>query len=424
MTDTRPLSTLTPWSRNYNRGDVEAIRRSIARFGFNGRLAVWRDDVIVAGNHAWQALVAMRDAGEPPPTHILPTLDDGDWLVPIVDVTHLPTREEAYAYAIADNRTRDLAETDAEALVSLLQEVMEADPALMQAASHTEADVAQLLSLIGGDEPSGADAEPDIERAEELQAEWGTASGQLWRLGDHRLAVGDSRDAATLAHLVADETPACMWTDPPYGVDYTGGTADAMKLEGDLAVGLDALLASAFTAADHVLADGAALYVAHPAGAQSATFLTAFLGRGWQLRQTLVWVKDALVLGHSDYHYRHEPILFGYKPADGRRGRGAAGWYGGHDQTSVFEIPRPKRSELHPTMKPVELVAGMVANSTKRGEVVLDPFCGSGSTLIACEQLERQCRAVEIDSRFAAVTLQRWADATGGKPEREEGDTR
>ena len=157
MTDAIPpatlrlLSDLTPWSQNYNRGDVDAIRRSISRFGFNGRLAIWKDDVIVAGNHAWKVLAAMHADGEPPPTHVEATA--AGWLVPIVDVTHLPTREEAYAYAIADNRTRDLAETDAEILAGLLQEIAEADEALVEATGHDAEDLARLLSELAEDDP-------------------------------------------------------------------------------------------------------------------------------------------------------------------------------------------------------------------------------------------------------------------------------
>lgn len=180
----RPLSGLKPWSENYNRGDVDAIRKSISRFGFNSRLAVWRDDVIVAGNHAWKALVAMRDAGEPPPTHI--EARDGDWLVPIVDVTHLPTREEAYAYAIADNRTRDLAESDAEALVALLQQIAESDASLLDAVGHDADDLLTMLNELAGEQGSGIDAEPQIDRASELREEWGTNPGQLWTLDAHR----------------------------------------------------------------------------------------------------------------------------------------------------------------------------------------------------------------------------------------------
>jgi DNA modification methylase len=167
-----------------------------------------------------------------------------------------------------------------------------------------------------------------------------------------------------------------------------------------------------------VLADGAAIYVAHPAGALSVVFAQRFLAQGWRLHQTLVWVKDSLVPGHSDYQYRHEPVLFGYKAAQGRRGRGSSGWYGGNDCSSVFEVPRPKASPDHPTSKPVALVEAMVKNSSRSGEVVLDPFLGSGSTLIACERLGRHCYGIELDPRYVDVAVKRWETFTGRKAEK------
>jgi len=151
----------------------------------------------------------------------------------------------------------------------------------------------------------------------------------------------------------------------------------------------------------------------------------AFVGQGWRLHQPLVWVKSKLVPGHSDYHYRHEPILFGYKPGyEGRRGRGSRGWYGGNDASSVFEVPTPTSNDEHPTAKPVELVAAMLRNSSRTGEVVLDPFLGSGSTLIAAEQLGRRCFGIELDPRYVDVAVRRWERFTGRTAVREEGELR
>jgi DNA modification methylase len=142
-------------------------------------------------------------------------------------------------------------------------------------------------------------------------------------------------------------------------------------------------------------------------------FLNAVLQAGWLVRQNLVWVKDSMVLGHSDYHYRHEAILYGYKPAAGRLGRGGRGWYGGEDQTSVFEIARPKASRDHPTMKPVALVEACVRNSSQREDAVLDPFGGSGSTLIASHRLGRRAFLMEIDPRYCDVIRERWRRFAG-----------
>jgi DNA modification methylase len=210
----------------------------------------------------------------------------------------------------------------------------------------------------------------------------------------------------------------CLWTDPPYGVAYTGGTKDALTIANDTADGLEGLLGAALGNAEHCLAPGASFYIAHPAGPLTLTFQQVVATLGWRLRQTLVWVKDSLVLGHADYHYRHEPILYGFLPGPGRKGRGSAGWYGDDRQTTVFEIPRPKRSEQHPTMKPVALISAMLANSTKRNDLVLDPFAGSGSTLLACEELGRTARVLELDPRYCDVIVNRWEQATGNTAER------
>jgi DNA modification methylase len=208
-----------------------------------------------------------------------------------------------------------------------------------------------------------------------------------------------------------------MWTDPPYGVSYTGKTKDALTIDNDDASGLETLLVAAFAVADDVLVEGAPIYIAHPAGRQSVTFGRSFLDRGWRLHQTLVWVKNTIVLGHSDYHYKHEPILYGYKLGQGRFGRGGKHWFGGNDQASVFEVARPMASPDHPTSKPVELVIGCLRNSTKRGDLVYEPFMGSGSTLIAAEQLNRRCYGLEIDPRYCDVVVRRWQEFTGQKAE-------
>ena len=222
---------------------------------------------------------------------------------------------------------------------------------------------------------------------------------------------------------MGDERAECMWTDPPYGVAYVGKTKAKLTLANDTLAGnkLFDFLSACFLAADqHALQRGAAIYhVAHPAaGALSLQFLLAFEHTGWRLHQTLVWVKDSMVLGHSDYHYRHEPILFGYTPGkSGRRGRGGDGWYGDNAQTTVFEVPRPKSSDEHPTMKPPELVAAMLRNSAPPAGLVYEPFSGSGSTMAACEATGRVCRAIEIDPKYVAVALERMS-ASGLQPER------
>jgi site-specific DNA-methyltransferase (adenine-specific) len=211
---------------------------------------------------------------------------------------------------------------------------------------------------------------------------------------------------------MAGDRASCLWTDPPYGVNYVGKTADALTLANDDASGLEGLLLSAFRASQEVLIPGASFYIAHPAGPLSQVFTQVIAQLEWRWRQTLIWVKDHFVLGRSDYHYQHEPILFGYLPGKGRRGRGSAGWYGNDAQASIFAIPRPTASPDHPTSKPVALITAMLRNSTREGDRVLDPFAGSGSTLIACTELGRAARCLEVDPRYCDVIVRRWEALT------------
>ena len=213
--------------------------------------------------------------------------------------------------------------------------------------------------------------------------------------------------------LMRGEQAQLLFTDPPYGVRYQGRTSRRLRIANDGPGELAQLLASSLSAADGVLAPGASVYCFHPAGPLAGIFHDAFLGAGWSLRQGLVWVKHPLVMGRADYHYRHEPLLYGFKPGPERLGRGAAGWYGDNKQSTVFEAPRPRSSAAHATMKPVELIAACLRNSSRRGELVLDPFAGSGSTLVACEQFGRRARLIELDPGYCDVIVERFETLTG-----------
>jgi DNA modification methylase len=277
---------------------------------------------------------------------------------------------------------------------------------------------AHIESLLPAAPPTGR-CDPDAVAARPRKTT--VARGQVWALGGHRLLCGDATSSEDLAKLTGERKADVLWTDPPYGVAYVGKTRDRLTLSNDHPEGLDDLLEGAFGAIDGVLRPGAALYVAHPAGAASLIFGQRFLAAGWRLHQSLVWVKDRMVLGHADYHYRHEPILYGYKPGPGRWGRGHQGWHGGNDQDSVLSVPRPAASREHPTAKPVELITRCLSNSTAPGDVVLDPFAGSGSTLIAAHRLGRTARLVEIDPVYCQVILDRWKAFTGHRAVRVDG---
>ncbi len=260
--------------------------------------------------------------------------------------------------------------------------------------------------------------EPQLARAEGLQAEWGTALGQVWLIPSasgkdttHRLLCGDSRDSAAVSALMAGQLADMVASDPPYGVSYEGKTKDALRIQNDGASGLEPLLRASLGNAHEISKSGAVWYIAAPAGPQFYAFATVLRDLGvW--RQTLVWVKDVFVMGHSDFHYRHEVLFYGWKEGKHRPPPDRT-------QDTVWEIPRPKASREHPTMKPVELYARAMRISTKKGALVYEPFCGSGTTMLAAEQMARVCYGIELDPKYVAVTLQRLKDL-GLSPRREE----
>jgi site-specific DNA-methyltransferase (adenine-specific) len=378
-----PIAELRPYDRNPRRGSVEAIRESLERNGQYRPVVVnRRSGEVLAGNHT---LAAATQLGW---SEIAATYVSVD-------------AEQAKRIVLADNRTNDLAGYDEGLLAELLNELPD-----LTGTAYDEDSLSELLDSV-------APALPDEDEVPPPPVTPRTRPGDLYELGPHRLLCGDATDPAAYARLVGESKASLLWTDPPYGVDYVGKTERKLTIAGDGAERLEGLLSAAFAAADTALSPGAALYVAHPAGPQSLVFGGCFQAAGWQLRQTLVWVKDAFVLGRSDYHYRHEPILYGYKPGEGRRGRGGKGWHGSNAEDTVLEVARPRAATEHPTMKPPELIARCLRNSSARGEVVLDPFAGSGSTLVACESLGRRGHLIELDPAYCDVIVERYERLTG-----------
>lgn len=399
--------------------DLHALDASFDRFGYVTPIVVNdADGKVLEGHGRLEALKKLRASGARPPDGIR-TGPDGSWLVPVVRGANL-SEQQAAAFLIAANRITELGGWDHEALAALLAS-LESDGFGLDGTGFTADDLDALLENLGQAESKPV---PDPDEAEELPParEVHVRAGDVYHLGAHVVACGDARDRQLLASLLPGEQADVLCTDPPYGVSFTGSGRRKLTIANDNAEGLERLLEDAFLAADSVLRPGAALYVAHPAGPLAAVFMQAFSDGGWQLRQSLIWVKDALVLGRSDYHYRHEPILYGFKPGQGRHGRGAKGWFGDDSASSVLEYPRPRSSKHHPTMKPVGLITDLLRNSSRRGDLVLDPFLGSGTTLIACERLGRRCVAVELDPRYVQVALNRWQDLTGHTPARVTGD--
>lgn len=389
-----PLDELTLFPGNAKRGDIEAIRKSVSRNGQYRSLVVREVEngplIVLAGNHTMQAIAA---EGHQTARCEIVTCDDA----------------EARRINLADNKLADLGGYDDGALAELL-ESLDGD---YDGTGYADEDLDSLLA--GGTELPPALNDPDD--VPDVPAEPASKLGDLWHLGPHRLLVGDATDIAAVEEMLNGDRCDCMWTDPPYGVDYIGKTADALTIRNDGAQNLPELLAGAFAVATVALKPGTPVYIAHPPGALSLAFRLAFDNAGWSFRQGLVWVKNAMVLGRSDYHYKHEPIIYGFTDGgEGRRGRGGDAWYGDNAQTSVFEVAKPPRNQDHPTMKPVELVAMALRNSCPPRGLVYEPFGGSGSTLIAAHAAGRVARVVELDPRYADVICRRYQEHTGDTP--------
>lgn len=396
----RPVSGLVPYSRNarqHGATQIQQIAASILEFGWT--LPVLADaEGTVAGHARVLAAEVIYEAGQRirlPNGDLIP-----DGTVPVLDCTGWSSAQRR-AYILADNRLAEVATWDSEILSEELSSLLDMgfDVELL----GFEAD--DLVAL----RPHAVmDGVLDVDEAPEPPAVPVTRPGDLWQLGDHRLLCGDARDANAMQRLLAGAMADLVITDPPYNVAYEGKTAKRMHIANDDmsdgAFGQFLLLAYRNIAAS--CRQGACVYVFH-ADTEGTTFRRAFEAAGLKLAQCCVWVKQAFVLGRSDYHWQHEPVLYGWKPG------AAHEWHGDRAQSTVWTFDRPSWSEEHPTMKPVALLAYLIGNSSRAGELVLDPFAGSGSTLMACEATGRRARVIELDPRFCDVIVQRWTSATG-----------
>lgn len=369
-----------------------ALAGSLDSVGWVQQVLVNRSTGYVVDGHARVALAIERDEEAVPVLYVELTEDE--------ERTVIATLDPIGAMAGADRERLD----------ALLRGLEPADQALGNLVERLARENEIDLRRAGLTEPDDAPPAPQT-------AEVYVKPGDLWLLGEHRLLCGDASEESDLRRVAGGMLADCVWTDPPYGVEYVGKTSDALRIVND-DDGADLLVRAMFEAARGVVVPGAPFYCAAPSGPNGLAFHQAIAAAGWRVHQELVWVKDAFVLGHSDYNYAHEPLIYGWAPGPGRPGRGAhvgSRWYGDNRQSSVLRFDRPWRSAEHPTMKPVALVAACLANSTPAGGVVLDPFSGSGSTTMACEQLGRRSLAVEVDPRYVQVTIERWQAHSGQK---------
>jgi len=327
---------------------------------------------------------------------------DEEWQVVVNDLTE----DEAVKWILMHDRLTDMADIDPVILKEALEQTTTEDVDIANALAAFAAE----NGVSFGEEPP-EDVEPEIDKAEELREKWGVNLGDMWQLGEHRIICGDCTDKAVVDRVMMGERADMVFTDPPYGVDYTGKTKDALKIKNDNMTE-DELRTSVekwFDTCAAVCRPGAYWLATVPPGPLHEVFLSDWKRRGI-LRQVMVWVKDSMVLGHSEYHYRHEPILFGWIPGDRLKNTDRT-------KTTVWEFDRPKASREHPTMKPLAMWEYGIEQHSATGDILFEPFSGSGTTIIACERLKRKCRAIEIGPKYVAVSIERWVDVTGGTPE-------
>jgi len=371
-------------SRTHSDEQVAQIAASIKEFGWTNPILI-TDNSIIAGHGR---LMAARKLGMSK--------------VPCIEVKNL-TPAQVKAYIIADNKLALNAGWDNELLNIEFQELEELGFDLeLTGFSLEEIDALKPVELTEG--LTDEDAAPDV------PAKAKTKPGDIYQLGNHRLMCGDSCSTNDMEKL-CDGQLVDMWlTDPPYNVAYEGKTKDALKIQND-SMGDDQFrqfLRDAYVTADLVMKPGAVFYIWH-ADSEGYNFRGAAQDAGWKVRQCLIWKKSTMVMGRQDYHWKHEPCLYGWKEGAGHL------WATDRKQTTILEFDKPSRNGEHPTMKPVALFEYQMLNNTKGGDIVLDSFGGSGTTLIAAEKNGRVARLMELDPKYCDVIVKRWEDFTGKK---------
>lgn len=377
------VSELIPYVRNartHSEAQVAQIAASIREFGFLSPILVAEDNTILAGHGRLAAALKL-----------------GLKKVPCVKENHL-TETQKRAYIIADNKLSLNAGWDSELLAVELSELEGADFNL----DLLGFDEAELSSIFDADEDVSDD---DFDVEKELEEPCFSKTGDMWTLGKHRVICGDATKLETFKTLLEDTKVNLVVTDPPYNVNYEGsaGKIKNDNMEDDK---FYQFLFNSFVNMEQAMADDASIYVFH-ADTEGLNFRKAFQDAGFYLSGCCIWKKPSLVLGRSPYQWQHEPCLYGWKK------KGKHKWYAGRKETSVWEFEKSKKNADHPTMKPIALLAYPIKNSSMTNSLVLDPFAGSGSTLIACEQTGRICYAIELDEKYCDVIVKRYIEQVG-----------
>ena len=373
--DYNPRKDLKPGDPEY-----EKLKRSIEQFGYVEPV-IWNEKTgRVVGGH--QRLKVLTDMG----------ITEVDVVVVDMDT------EKEKALNIALNKISG--EWDTEKLALVIADLQGTDFDV----SLTGFDPEELEDLFRDDVKGGV-KEDDFDVEAELKKPTFSKAGDLWMLGEHRLFCGDSTKPETFDLLMNGKKANLVVTDPPYNVDYKG-SAGKIKNDSMAEDQFEQFLLAAYQQMEAAMADDASIYVFH-SDSHGLAFRKAFEEAGFYLSGCCIWKKQSLVLGRSPYQWQHEPVLFGWKK------KGKHQWYTGRKESTIWEFDKPKKNKDHPTMKPIALVSYPIMNSTMTGCLVLDPFGGSGSTLIACEQTGRVCYTVELDEKFCDVIVRRYIEQVG-----------
>ena len=367
-------------ARTHSAEQIMKLRSSLREFGFINPIIIDKDYNIIAGHG-----------------RVMAAKDEGIREVPCVFVDYL-TEAQKKAYILADNRMALDAGWDKELLKVEIEALQAEDFDL----GLTGFDEKELASFFDADNDVHED---DFDVDAELEKPPVTKTGDVWLLGRHRLVCGDSTKEKTYTTLMKGEQANLVVTDPPYNVNYQG-TAGKIKNDNLQNDQFYTFLLSAFTCMEKAMAKDASIYVFH-ADTEGLNFRKAFDAARFYLSGTCIWKKQSLVLGRSPYQWQHEPCLYGWKK------NGKHQWYSDRKQTTIWEFDKPQKNGDHPTMKPVPLIAYPIKNSSMTNCIVLDPFGGSGSTLIACEQTGRICRTIELDEKYCDVIVKRYIEQVG-----------
>ena len=376
------IDRLIPYARNariHSKEQILQLRSSLREFGFVNPIICDKDYNIIAGHG-----------------RVLAAKAEGLTEIPCVFVEHL-TEAQKKAYILADNRLALNAGWDEELLALEFADLKDLGFDL----EITGFDAAEIEKLFAD---SGDDVEDDdFDLTAALEQAAFVLPGDVWTLGRHRLICGDATDAETVRKLMDGRKANLVLTDPPYNVNFEGSSGLKIKNDSMKADQFYNFLLSAFRCFYENLADGGAFYSFH-SDSEKVNFFRACVDAGFHYSTTCIWVKNALVLGRGDYQQMHEPVLYAFKDTAKHK------WYSDRKQTTIWNFDKPKKNTDHPTSKPLDLLAYPIKNSSQANAIVLDTFGGSGSTLIACEQLDRTCFMLELDEKYASVILRRYAE--------------